>query len=77
MHPAPLVTHPYLCELQAAFVVKVVAAEPQVFNPHDDVVLITHPVSQVSLHVASDDAYSHDLSAHFVVSVVKNPQNIP
>ena len=52
--PAPFVTQPYLYDVHAAFVVSVVAAELHGFTEQNDVVLIMHPVSQVSLHEDSD-----------------------
>ena len=77
MHPAPFVTHPCLYAVQAAFVVRVIAAKLHAFEAHDVVVSIIHPASHVSLHVVSDKVCAHARSAHFVVSAYENPQNAP
>ena len=77
IHPAPLVTHPCLYAVQAAFVDIVVAAKLQAFVAHAEEEFTIHPVTHVSLQVVSDYVYSHALSAHFVVSAVENPQNAP
>ena len=53
IHPAPLVTHPCLYAVQAAFVVIVFAAKLHAFVVHADYEFTTHPVNQVSLHEAS------------------------
>ena len=60
--------------MQAALVVIVVAAEEQGFAAHYDVVFTVHPASQVSLHDASTNYYSHVLSTH---APAEKPHNIP